>query len=77
MPVNLIESKAPDVVPEMAMPPPASAHPEPPLFRGMEELRSRHRISSHGHERMLHIIAALAGTGVVFGVLYASIHFFG
>jgi hypothetical protein len=70
MPVDL--AKAPNVVPEVPMPPPANRHSEVPLFRGLDELRSGHCIGCHGHERMLHMVAALLGTGVVFGVLYAS-----
>jgi hypothetical protein len=45
---------------------------EPPQFGDLEDLRSGHRIGGHKHERMLHFMVGLLGTGVVFFVLYAS-----
>ena len=73
MPVNLVEPKEPNAKPETTMPPPrASRRPAPPLFRDLEELRSGHRIGGHARERVLHLVIALAGAGVVFGILYTS-----
>jgi hypothetical protein len=42
----------------------------------LEELRSGQRIGGHAHERMLHMLIALVGAGVVFGILYVSMLFF-
>jgi hypothetical protein len=71
MPVSIVEPRGSEVVRETVLP--RTTHDvEPPQFGGLEELRSGHRIGGRAHERMLHFVVGLTGTGVVFAMLYAS-----
>lgn len=76
MSVNVVEREDTKVVETMAMPPPAETSvPETPMFRGLHELRAGKRLGAHGRERWFHILAAVAGTGIVLGTLYAAMMF--